>query len=130
MERGEIEFDFEAGKQSVKYNCSKVVLRDDTYDMLIVECANNPGAKYGFVELEEREIRPGTQSYIVHHPEGSRKKYSEGVYKGFSNVEETIRHPEFQGHVHYRFATNTGHITQGSSGSLTFDARTLSLIHI
>ena len=124
MYDGEMVFGYEKGGRPEKYKCSEVVLRDDVHDMLIVKCKGRPGDKYGFVELEEKEVPRGTETYIVHHPNGTPKQYSEGKYVGYRNLSETLNRPEYKGHIKYRAGTTSAYITEGSSGSLTFSAKT------
>ena len=130
LRNGVMVFDYEQGKQGggqSSYQCNKVILQDRPLDILILECQGRPGDKYGFVELEEREVPRGAETYIVHHPGGSPKKYSEGVFGGSGKSPNSYWDPNmrvWQMVPDRTTSYSTAYIKGGSSGSLSFDAHT------
>lgn len=129
--RAEVVFNYEQGKnkgEQKAFACNKIVLRDKPKDIMIVECEGRPGDEFGYVELEEKDVPAKTPTYIVHHPGGTPKKYSEGQYGGPAMTPNTYwdgRMNVWQNTPTDKSSTfNTGLIKGGSSGSLTFDANT------
>ncbi len=69
-----------------KYDCSEFIGNNKELDFALLKCAGNPGAKFGFVELDSDQKSQGTAIYVVQQncdyymSSGCdwTKKYSEG----------------------------------------------------
>ena len=90
---GSLTFNFEDGISSgnrKRYRCNKVIMTDRRLDLAIVECSGRPGDTWGVAELE-RSIPPrGTKSFTIHHPGGTSKKYSEGTFGKYRDLQELM----------------------------------------